>query len=141
MNSSKILKDLEEIINGSIDPSMFPYAKGNSIRIGCYIVRCNKKGYWKVYNIQDNKLVTETFCKSSAVALAKSLSQGKESIKDIKEIDKDIQKWFNDCVFYKHTIRVTKDDIKRDVSQTRYEIAQRKTHYAKQRLDKYIYSN
>lgn len=140
MINKRLAKDLEELINGSIDPSMFPYQKGNSIRIGSYIVRSNKRGYYKVYDLTTNRLVTETFCKTSAVALAKSLSLGKRVSRDIIGLDKEIQKWYNDCVFYKHTIRVTKDAIKKEVTLTRYEIAKLKTAEAKRQLDKYIYA-
>lgn len=140
MIKEQVLKDLEEIINGSIDVSLFPYTKGNSVRIGAYVVRVNKRGFFKVYDCSKNVLVSETFCKTSAVALAKSLSQGKQVKKDILELDKEIQKWYNDCVFYKHTMKVTKDNIKRDVTETRYQIAKDKTSHAKRQLDRYIYS-
>jgi hypothetical protein len=36
-------------------------------------------------------------------------------------------------------MRVTKDDTKFFVAQTRYDIAASKTRYAKEELDKYIY--
>lgn len=140
MINEKVLKDLEDMINGTVDPVLFPYQKGNSIRIGSYVIRCNKKGFYKVYDCSKNVLVTETFCKTSAVALAKSLSLGKTEVKAIKEIDKNIQKWYNDCVFYRHTIQVTKDHFKREVTETRYNIAKHKTSEAKHQLDKYIYA-
>lgn len=140
MIKEQVLKDLEEIINGSVDVSLFPYTKGNSVRIGAYVVRSNKRGFFKVYDCSNNVLVTETFCKTSAVALAKALSQGKHVKKDILELDKEIQKWYNDCVFYKHTMKVTKDNVKRDVTETRYQIAKDKTSHAKRQLDRYIYS-
>jgi hypothetical protein len=36
INKEKILRELEEILNANIDPVLFPYKKGNSIRIGKY---------------------------------------------------------------------------------------------------------
>jgi hypothetical protein len=138
-NNLKLIRELEELVNESIDPSMFPYQKGNSIRIGAFIVRCNKRGFYKVYDSQANKLVTEAFCKSSAVAIAKNLSQGKRDTTNIVKIDKDIQKWYNDCIFYKHSMRKTTDSFKYDIILNRYEIAKDKTCKAKEQLDKYIY--
>ena len=140
MINNKLLKDLEHLINGSVDPSLFPYAKGNSIRIGSFIVRENKKGFFMIYDLSSNAQIAKTFCKTSAVALAKALSQGKSVGKNILEIDKDIQKWYNDCIFYKHTISVTKDDFKREITETRYQVAKDKTSQAKRQLDKYIYA-
>ena len=139
MYPEKLVKELEELVNDTVDPSMFPYQKGNSIRIGSFVVRCNKRGYYKVYDCQDNKLVTEAFCKSSAVAIAKNLAQGHDKTQSILSIAKDIQKWYNDCVFYKHSMRLTKDDFRYDVISNRYEIAKDKTCHAKEQLDKYIY--
>lgn len=138
MINEKLLNDLEEILNGSIDPVMFPYQKGNSLRIGKYAIRLNK-GRYKIFNCETNALEAIMFCKSSAVALAKTLSKGHET-KQIHDIDRHIQKWYNDCVFYKYTMRKTKDDLKYDVVATRYDIARENTDRARQRLDKYIYA-
>jgi len=137
----QIVKELEALLNSSIDPAMFPYAKGNSIRVGNYIVRSNKKGYHKVYDLSENILVTETFCKTSALALAKVLAQGKgtKDEEDIIKKDREIAKYYNDCLFYKHTIKVAKDATRREVAETRYDIAREKTLQAKDHLDKYIY--
>ena len=139
-NNLKLIKELEELVNETIDASMFPYQKGNSIRVGSFIVRCNKRGFYKVYDCQANRLVTEAFCKSSAVAIAKNLSQGNSDTNNILNIDKDIQKWYNDCIFYKHSMRKTTDNFKYDIILNRYEIPKEKTCRAKEQLDKYIYA-
>ena len=141
MSNLILLKELQELLNKSIDPTMFPYQKGNSIRIGEYIVREKRNGRFRVYNCKTNIMVAELFCKSSAVALAKTMAKGNISIvSNITNIDKEIQKWYNDCVFYKYTIKVTKDNIKKDIVETRYEIARDKTASIRKQLDKYIYA-
>lgn len=140
MINKNLASDLENLINGSLDPSLFPYKKGNSIRIGNFVVRSNKKGFYKVYDLTENKLITETFCKTSAVAIAKTLAKGKNSSISILKLDKEIQKWYNDCVFYKYTMNKTKDPIKAEITQTRYEIAKFKTTTLKSQLDRIIYA-
>lgn len=140
MINEKLLKDLEELVNGSIDPSLFPYQKGNSIRIGQYAIRCNKKGFFKVYDCKKNTLIAETFSKTSAVAMARNLCKDRNMVKKIIYLDQELQKWYNDCVFYRHTMRKTKDYIKKDIIETRYEIAKYKTSMVRQELDKYIYA-
>ena len=141
MSNSILLKELQELLNKSIDPTMFPYQKGNSIRIGQYIVREKKNGKFRVYDCKSNIMITELFCKSSAVALAKTMAKGDTSILvSIQSIDKEIQKWYNDCIFYRHTLKVTKDSIKKDIVETRYEIARDKTTSIRKQLDKYIYA-
>ena len=140
MINKDLASELENLINGSLDPSLFPYKKGNSIRIGNFVVRSNKKGYYKVFDLKENKLVSETFCKTGAVALAKTLAKGKNNIVTILKLDREIQKWYNDCVFYKYTISKTKDPLKAEVTQTRYEIAKNKTTTLKSQLDRIIYA-
>lgn len=140
MIDKNLVKELEELLNGAIDPSLFPYKKGNSIRIGSFVVRSNKAGIYKVFDLEDNSMVAEMFCKTSAVALAKSLSKGNTNCNSIYKIDKELQKWYNDCVFYKYTIRTTKDPIKQEVVRTRYDIARHMTDAARRQLDRYIYA-
>jgi len=139
-NKQKLIKDLEEILNESLDSSYFPYQKGNSIRIGKYAVRTNKKGFYSVFNCETNAYIAETFSKTAAVALARSLSKGKNNTNEIIKLDKEVQKWYNDCVFYKHTISVTKDCTKRDVTLTRYDIAKSHTKYVKSQLDRFVFN-
>jgi len=140
MIKQSVVKDLEELLNGSIDPSLFPFKKGNSIRIGSFIVRSNKNGSYKVFDCQENKLIAEMFCKTSAVALAKTLAKGQMHTKKILDLDHEIQKWYNDCLFYKHTLNKSKDPIKLNIIQTRYDIAKHKTANIRSQLDRYIYS-
>lgn len=139
MLKEKVLKDLEELINGSIDPTLFPYQKGNSIRLGKYAIRVNKRGFYKIYDVKENRLVAEMFCKTTAIALAKVLSKGQATNK-VLELDKELQKWYNDCVFYRHTILKTDDSVKREVVRVRYDIAKDKTSAVRRELDKYVYA-
>ena len=138
MINKQILKDLQEIIEDNLDPSMFPYQKGNSIRIGKFVIRQSRAGYL-VYDIESNRQIAKTFCKTAAVALAKSLHKGKDTSR-VLDLDKIIEKHYNDCVFYRHTIKRTKDDFKKEITTVRYEIAKSITSDAKQRLDSYIFS-
>jgi len=140
VKKSKLLKDLEELLNDiTIDPTLFPYQKGNSIRIGQYVVRPSKRGGYSVYDCKSNARVAETFSKASALALAKSMAKGYNEKDYIMDIDLEIQKWYNDCVFYKHNMKKTKDLDRWDILSTRYEIAKDRTEHAKQQLDKIIF--
>lgn len=140
MSKSILLQDLQDLLNKNLDPILFPHQKGNSIRIGNFVVRSKANGTHRVYNCETKQFISEMFSKSSAVALAKTLARGTNNIAAIENLDKEIQKWYNDCLFYKHTMRVTKDEIKRDVVETRYEIAKDKTASIRRQLDKYIYA-
>ena len=145
MNSKKftpeLALELENLINNTIDKSFLPYVKGKSIRIGHVIVRETKVGFFLVFDTKENTEIAKMFCKTGAVALAKSIvsKQNDAEIKIIKSLDNVISKNFNDAIFYKHTIKVTKDDIKKQVAQMRYSVARDATQHAKDKLDTFIY--
>ena len=145
MNSKKftpeLALELENLINNTIDKSVLPYVKGKSIRIGHVIVRETRVGFFLVFDTKENTEIAKMFCKTGAVALAKSIvsKQNDAEIKIIKSLDDIISKNFNDAIFYKHTIKVTKDDIKKQVAQMRYSVARDATQHAKDKLDTFIY--
>jgi|TARA_B110000211_G_C13960152_1_gene500195 hypothetical protein len=132
--------ELEDLINKQLDTSYFPYVKGNSIRIGQFVVRENKRGYFLIYDSKENRQMAKTFCKTSAVALAKTyIKDDPRQVKEIERLDDIIARNFNDAIFYKHTIRTTKEEIRKFVALTRYDLAAQKTREAKELLDSYIY--
>ena len=137
----KLAKELENLINNKIDTSYLPYVKGKSIRIGHIIIRETRAQFFLVFDTKENKEVAKMFCKTAAVALAKSVVQKRSSaINKIIQLDDSISKHFTDALFYKHTIKITKDDIKREIAEMRYEIAAETTKDAKDKLDTFIYS-
>lgn len=143
MKSKKITpelaKELEALINRNLDTSYFPYVKGKSIRIGHIIVRETRFGFL-VFDTKNNKEVDKMFCKTSAVALAKSLEKGLNCEAKISTLDREIEKQYNDCLFYKNTIKISKDDFKKEIARTRYDIARMRTLQAKDHLDQYVYA-
>lgn len=145
MNSNKIKNpkvaaELEELINRVLDTSLFPYVKGKSIRIKHIIVRETQFGFL-VFDTNTHKEVCKTFCKTSAVAVAKSLSGGRSiSIDRIKLLDEIIKKNYNDALFYKHTLALSSDSTRRFVAESRYDVAAVRTRTAKEELDRIIYS-
>ena len=105
------------------------------------IVRETRVGFFLVFDTKENAEIAKMFCKTGAVALAKSIvsKQDNAEIKLIKTLDDIISKNFNDAIFYKHTINVTKDSIKKQVAQMRYSVARDATQHAKDKLDTFIY--
>ena len=57
----------------------------------------------------------------------------------IKRLDQVIEKNYTDALFYKHTMKITKDDTKWNVAQVRYEIAASTVFNSKDELDTFIY--
>ena len=135
MISPKVLKDLQEIIEENIDLTLFPYKKGNSIRIGDIVVRESKNNGHLVYCAKGNKQIARTFSKTAAVAIARG-----GDVNDILQLDHDIMKHFNDCIFYRHTMRNSKNDTAKFVAESRYEISADYTQELKKKLDRYIFN-
>lgn len=136
---SKLATELESLINSSLDMSFFPYVKGKSVRIKHVVVRETSFGFL-VFDTKENKEIAKTFCKTSALALAKNVALDRNRVKEIQDLDSVIQKHYNDAMFFKNTIRVTKDEDRKFVAETRYDLAAAKTREAKAKLDKFIYS-
>lgn len=138
MIKHKVAEELKRLIEENIDPSMFPYCKGNSIRIGKIIIRENRHGF-NIYDMKEKQQITCTFSKTAAVAIAKNLAKGQDVIDRVLILDKIIEKNFTDAVFYAHIVRTTKDEVKRDISEVRLDIATAKTEDAKDHLDYLIF--
>lgn len=135
---STLSKKLEELINDNIDKELIPYVKGNSIRIKNIVVRKSKAG-WLIYDTETNKQLERLFCKSSALAYANVVAKGSKTIRPILELDKLIQKHYNDCVFYLYTLRKTKDSTKAEVARIRYDISYTTTRQATKDLERFIF--
>ena len=138
MTNTTLLKDLQHLIETNLDASLFPYQKGNSIRIGKIVVRDSKKGFL-IYDCQENKQVAITFSKTAALALAKSLAKGHNNTNTVMQLDQTIQKNYMDALFFTNTIKTTNDEFKKDVTLTRLEIAKARTANAKSALDSIIF--
>lgn len=138
MTNTALLKELHHLIEENLDPSMFPYQKGNSIRIGKMIIRDSKKGFL-IFDCQENKQIAITFSKTAALALAKSLAKGNNNIDTVMNLDNTIQKNYMDALFFTNTIKTTKDEFRKDVLMSRLEIAKLRTAHAKSALDRIIF--
>lgn len=137
--NSQLATELENLINNKIDTSYFPYVQGKSIRIGHIIVRETKSRIFLVFDTKENKEIAKMFCKTSALALARQTVKKQNCLSKIQQLDDIISKNYNDAIFHKHTMRITKDSTKFFVAQTRYDIAAERTKHAKEELDSYIY--
>ena len=136
-----LARELENLINNKIDASILPYVKGKSIRIGHVIIREARAGFFLVFDTKENRELGKMFCKTSAVALARTVVKGSNhhAVDKIKRLDQVIEKHYTDALFYKHTMKITKDDTKWNVAQVRYEIAASKVFNSKDELDTFIY--
>lgn len=103
MRHSKLLKDLEELLESEMLTNPLPVIKGNSIRIKNYIIRKTKIGY-AIYDCNLKQQITSTSFKKSAIAIAKTLSEGANCVDKIAALDREALKHYNDILVYRNTI-------------------------------------
>jgi len=138
MNSQKLANELKEVIEKGLEDLPVPYVKGNSIRIGANVVRTSKHGNL-VYNLKDNKKIAHTFSKTAAVAIAKTCQRNTQYLSEILELDNEVNKHFNDALFFKHSLRRTKDPMRYDILETRLDISMSRAYEAKYQLEQFIF--
>ena len=85
------------------------------------------------YNIYENNLINKSN-NTERKLVNEKFNQAKDGINT-----GIIARNFNDAVFYKHTIKTTKEEVRKFVAITRYDLAATKTREAKELLDSYIY--
>lgn len=91
---NKIAKDLEQIIEKSTDPSLFPVQKGRKILVGSRKIIEGDDGF----TVFENKRpLLKTYTKIAALAAARSNANRHP---EILRLDRLIDKKASDCVFY-----------------------------------------
>jgi len=136
----RALEQLESLLDDPYYMGKIPYKKGNSIRIGHYIIRKNKTGYL-VYDCVDNKKVDHFWSKSAALAYVKLDLDGKKLHTEIKRLDKTLEKNQIDAMFYKNTIKKASEEIRKSSAKVRLDIAEENAYNAKYRLIGLIFDN
>ena len=134
-----LINELKALIEQGLEDVPFPYVKGNSVRIGNMIIRTSKSGNY-VYDMKHKEQIAHTFSKTAAVAIAKNKSIGQDVVKDVMLIDYDIEKNYNDALFFAHSSKKAQDDLRKDVLECRLEIATGKIEQGRSRLEDYIYN-
>ena len=136
----KALEQLESLLDDPYYMGKIPYKKGNSIRVGHYIIRKNKTGYL-VYDCVDNRKVDHFWSKSAALAYVKMDLDGKKLHTEIKKLDKTLEKNQIDAMFYRNTIKKASEEIRKSSARVRLDIAEENAYNAKYRLIGLIFDN
>jgi hypothetical protein len=113
-----IAKTLDDIIRVGLQNTPLPYKKGNSIRIGPIAIRQSPRLGYILFDCAIRKQVTVTHSKLAALAWAKHYKNTRYQ-KRILELDNQIERLSNDCVFYQNTINNSNDQIKKFVAEDR----------------------
>jgi hypothetical protein len=104
------------------------------------VIRESSKGYL-IYDILENRQAARTQFKSSAVAIAKNLAQGKDVINQVMVYDRELTKHYNDAVFYRNIIQKTENVSSKEVRKIRLDITLEETARVRNRIDSFIFDN
>jgi hypothetical protein len=111
----------------------------NSIRIGKVIITPKSDGY-RVYDLTNKKNIGKTYSKRAALALAKQAAKNTTcAVNEILSIDRHVEKYDNDCCFYRHSILNSKDEFKRETIEIRYDDALYRRSVYVDKLDRFIF--
>jgi hypothetical protein len=135
----EIIKTLNEIMEAGLAEYPVPYKKGNSIRIKNVVMRKNGKGY-HVFNLIDKQHVIFTPSKTTALAVAHCTAHGLDyAVTDIRRLEEKLSKYYNDAIFYKYTVEHSKDEVRADSAQMRFEIAIDECMRIRDQIENYLF--
>jgi len=135
----EIIKTLNEIMEAGLAEYPIPYKKGNSIRIKNVVMRKNGKGY-HVFNLIDKQHVIFTQSKTTALAVAHCTAHGLDyHVEDIRRLEEKMSKYYNDAIFYKYTVEHSKDEVRADSAQMRFEIAIDECMSIRDQIENYLF--
>lgn len=134
-----LISELKALIEQGLEDVPFPYVRGNSVRIGNMVVRTSKNGNF-VFDMKCKKQVAHTFSKTAAVAIAKKHAEGQNVVNEVLRIDYEIEKNYNDAVFFQHSYKQADDELRKEVLECRLDIATSKIDQGRSRLEDYIYN-
>lgn len=141
MINESAIRSLEKLMNSaSFDETLFPIKHGKTIFIKNYEVEFLNNCYY-VRKHKEKTVIAKTFCKASAIAIAKTLAKNKNIVRRILELDKIIEKNFHDAMFYRHILKGSASYKNKEIREIRLSEAIEKTRAAKEKLDKYIFIN
>jgi hypothetical protein len=131
-----IAKELKNLVELPIDPSLFPIEKENKILIGnCFIVKTNNG--WAVY--KDKKYQVTTATKTAGIAAAHRLKHRQPQLLEICRLDKIISKNITDCVYYKNLLQKAKKSDVKECASIRLEDSTLHIKEARDKLESFIY--
>lgn len=138
MYKTKLIDDLENLVDTKVNLYDFPYECSDCIRIGNNEIKKTARGY-EVYDTKSNTLIANTFCKTSALAIARNLTKGVNLTESILRYDRVIEKHSTDSMHYIYSIKKLTDMHDRELREDRLGVSLQKVRWARQKLNSYIF--
>ena len=130
------------IYDMAVRSGMFVPVDNRSFRYKKYMIVRGPDDRWNIFLMPTKKLIASTFLKVTAFAVAKMHEKNmSHRMYELEDHDKTYQKNYNDSVYYKNTMKVTNDTVRRDTALWRYELVNEKVKTAKGQIDRIFYSS
>lgn len=131
-----------QIYDMAVRSGMFVPVDARSFRYKKYMILRGPDDRWNVFLMPAKQLIASTFLKVTAFALVKMHEKKMSNrMQELEDHDLKFQKNYNDSVFYKNTMSVSKDSVRRDNALWRYELVNEKVKSAKSQIDRIFYSS
>lgn len=143
-NTSLKSCELEALLyDMAVKHGLFVPIDKTSFKYKHYMIIKGPDSLWHVFLLKPSKqLIGQTILKVSAFAICKLHDMGnKYLIKNVKNEDKIFERNYIDSLYYSEVYHQTSNDITRDTTLWRYELAQTKAKEAKARVDRIFYNS
>ena len=131
-----------QIYDMAVRSGMFVPINPRSTKYKNYMIVRGPDDMWNVFQMPRKILIATTYLKVSAFAIAKLHDKKWTTrIDDIEKEDKRFQKNYTDSVFYKNTMKVSKDYVTKDTALWRWELVTEQVKDAKSRIDGIFYAS
>ena len=139
MNTEKLEAQIYDM---AVRSGMFVPVDSRSFRYKKYMILRGPDDRWNVFLMPTKQLIASTFLKVTAFAMVKMHEKRvSHRMQELEDHDSQFQKNYNDSVFYKNTMNVSKDSVRRDNALWRYELVNEKVKSAKSQIDRIFYSS
>jgi hypothetical protein len=143
-NLQHISQDLEGMLTDiALKSGIFVPVNRDTIKYKNYLIARDSTEGWNVFYLEKRKAhIGKKFLKVSAFALLKLHEKRQyHRITDVLRSDSVFEKNYMDGLYYKNTIKKSKDPLTRDNALWRYEIAHAKARHSKKLIDGTFYSS
>lgn len=111
-----LTKDLQKQIENELLKELPIRVKDNCIEYNHFLIMQDKDGYWCLYNnINGLDFLQRFFLRSCAIMAAKLYEKTKmQDFVTVKNLDSSYRNFANDIITFRHLIKKTNDDVKKD---------------------------
>lgn len=137
--NKKTLAHLENLFSNTDILKNFPIFENNNLRIGKFLITKTIDGF-EVSCVDTNKILAFFYNRGGAIAFVQNRMRKLRLDKKIQDLDWIIVKQNNDCIFYKNSIKKSKNRKHKISLLARIDLAQQSIKDARTELQEIIFN-